>query len=373
MANGLRNRLLVPVALRMHRWSERVLGREYLSASPDQATVSPEVNKFQDPGWQRAENENAMLSSRESGPTLDWSSEHSPGPPAHWLELVRQRAPQLLRADYSRSAANVPKNRRTHGRVRRPRPVASSRSVASRRPVLGPNPSVRQKHRRAAPPRPRTSKRRDGGHQPRLVSSRLELEPNSAPAVSDSTDHFVQRRERLRTTLSTPRPVRRVQRLPQIGDRSSRNSSSSGHGRRNSPSYNTHAESRSLRSRLANSEPKHLNRSKRVNARVERNRVKGAPRRSDVFSMTGLRDSPTKEIVATSTGTYAAPWWLAEIGGLEPSRSRTRRMDELIMFAPPQDRWPSLPDEPATPDDDISGALRAWERRCRLDREQQGK
>jgi hypothetical protein len=48
-------------------------------------------------------------------------------------------------------------------------------------------------------------------------------------------------------------------------------------------------------------------------------------------------------------------------------------MDEIIMLAPPQDRWPSLPDEPATPDDDIAGALRAWERRCRLDREQQGK
>src|SRR5262245_59719887 len=152
MANGLRNRLLVPVAFRLQRWSEQVLGNDDHPALPDRITESPDVVELQDRGPQLVKNETAMLSSRETGPPLDWSSRSTSSPPAHWLELVRQRAPQLLRADYPRVTASAPKRRRPQRSERRPPVGTSTRIVTSRRSVLGPIPPTRQKRRDMASP-----------------------------------------------------------------------------------------------------------------------------------------------------------------------------------------------------------------------------
>jgi len=222
--------------------------------------------------------------------------------------------------------------------------MASGRSMAPRRPAKDSIRSVSQKDRRTALQRLRIAKRNDGGHQPRVARSQHELEPNSAHAVGGSTDLFVQRRrERPRITHSAPPSVERVQMESQIGDRFSEDSSSSDYGMRTSPSSSTPARSQSLRPRLAISEPKTADRSSRVSFRDERTRLEGAR------------------------------WMAADFAGLEPTRSRSKRMEEMPILAPLPDRWPSLPDEPAVPNDDVSSALRAWERRSRLDREQQGK
>lgn len=383
MIDGPRSRLLTAVARLLHRWSEDVLQRGHRIAPPVVELTQAQV------------------------PTPDGASANATGPPEHWLELVRQRAPQLLAPNYPRSVASAPRRRIPHPGHRPPLRSASSRSISSRGPDIGPTPtSVRLALPRTTSPRPAASEdhtshgpSRPVPPHPEVGVPTAEVQPRNAetpagagralstfpparparakPAPttasripptpqSDAAVQSSHRRSRLHATLASrplPEPSAKEAR---IGDRLPRDPISSGHVRQPEPppTGDGRGQAEALRPAMGTSHATGFG--------TRPTLTKPIPLFHEHRSRSRPDTAPAPDVVANDTVQQAAHPRPAEINDRTRPRPESSHADEMFVPVPPLNRWPSLPDLPAAPEDTFAIKLRAWDHQRRLDREQQG-